>query len=284
MSVVIVTDATASIGPALAQEMGVAIVPVPIHFGSSTFMDGVDSPAEFYRLLSGDVLPTSAAPAPGVFADTYRRLAAEYDEIVSVHVMASKSVTYQSACLGAQMLPEHKIHVVDSGQVTFGLGLMALGAARMARAGRTGAEIVSWLQRATPCTHVFAAIRELTMLRRSGRVGLGKALVAGFLDIKPVLHLRESKTDVCAQVRSWPRAVERVVDLAVEKVGSKLEGIELAVVHTNALDEAKALLARMQSTFPGLSLRITDAGPALATHAGPGAVGIALIRDPEAGE
>lgn len=260
--------------------MGIAIVPVPVQFGSTTFMDGIDPPQEFYRLLQGDVLPKTAAPAPGVFAQVYRSLAAQFDEVISLHVMASKSAMYQSARIGAEMVPERKIHVVDSGQVSFGLGLMTLGAARMAKAGHRAAEIVDWLDRAVSRTDVFASIRELTLLRRSGRVSLGKALVAGFLDIKPILHFRDSRVDVCAQVRSWQRSVERVMELALEKAGSVLEGLELVVLHTNALAEAESLLARVRTRFPSLQIRVADAGPALATHAGPGAIGIAVLRDP----
>jgi DegV family protein with EDD domain len=258
------------------------VIPVPVQFGSQTFLDGVDPVQRFYELVEDGVAPTTAAPGPGLFAEVYRRVRAEADAIVSIHVMGTKSAVCQSARIGAEMVPEGAVHVFDSGQVSLGLGLMVLGAARMAREGAEAAEIVAWLKRAVPRTEVFAAIRDLTMLRRSGRASLGKALVAGLLDIKPILRLYDGTVAVHGQVRSWSRAVERLAELVRGSAGTAAGRVRLAVVHANAPQDGAALKDTLQQHFPGAEILVAEAGPSLAAHGGPGMVGVCLMRDPDA--
>lgn len=178
------------------------------------------------------------------------------------------------------MLPGARIYPVDSGSVSLGLGLQVLGAARLARAGHDAASILAWLQQAVAETAVVAAIRDLTLLRRSGRVSLPKALLAGLLQIKPILELRTGAITVADQARSWPRAVDRVLELAAAAVAASPGDLQLAVVHTDAAGEALALLQRVRGRWPAADILCSDAGPALAAHAGAGALGIAVLTTP----
>ena len=277
MKVKIVTDSTASIPAEICRELDITVVPVTIQFGADTFVDGVDPAANLYaRLAKPGEAPTTSTPSPGAFLDAYSRVADEATAIISIHVMESKSSLINTARMAADMLQEVPIHVVDSRSTTLGLGLMVMAVARLAQAGRSVAELLTHLDQLIPHVNVYAAIPDLAQLRRSGRVSLGQAMVAGMLGIKPILYIGNSVVEVADRVRGWTRAVERMVELALEKAGEAK--VSLAVVHTNAEDEARNLLAAVQDRFHCVEVLLTDAGTALATHAGPGAVGIVTMR------
>ncbi len=277
LKIKIVTDSTASIPAEICKALNITVVPIPVQFGDETFMDGVDPAAEFYtRLAAAERQPTTSTPAPGVFMETYRRLAGEATAIISIHVMGSKSTVVNVAHMAAQMVEEVPVHVVDSRTTSLGLGLLTIAAARAAQAGKAVSEVLAYLEQLIPRVHLFAAIREMTQLRRSGRVSLGQALVAGMLSIKPVLYIGQSMAEVVDKVRGWPRAIERMVEMAAERVGGAR--VALAVVHTNAEEEARQLLERVRARFDCVETMVADAGTALAAHAGPGALGIVTLQ------
>ncbi|MFZ5817239.1 MAG: DegV family protein [Bacillota bacterium] len=277
LTVKIVTDSTASIPAEICRRLGITVVPVTIHFGTDTHLDGVDPAEAFYeRLVASEQPPTTSTPSPGAFIDTYRRLAEEATAIISIHVMGTKSTLINVAHMAAQMLPELRIHVVDSRSTTLGLGLLTMAAAKAAQLGHPVQEILALLERLIPRVHTHAAIRQMTQLRRSGRVSLGQALLAGMLSIKPVLYLGQSVVEVVDKVRGWPGALDRIIELAQERVqGAR---VHLAIVHTNAEEEAQRVLAAVRERISHVEAIVTDAGTALASHAGPGAVGIVTME------
>jgi DegV family protein with EDD domain len=274
----IVTDSTASVPRELCQELGITVVPIPIQFGPITFTDGVDPAEQFYQQLSDSpVSPTTSTPSPGLFMETYQGLLAEgASEVVSIHLMGSKSALLETARLAARMLETDRVHVVDSGSVSLGLGLLVILGARMAAEGKSAAEIVAAVQAAADRVDLFVAIREMTQLRKSGRVSLGAALIATALSIKPVLQVGQSVIEVVDKVRSWPKALERISELAQRRAqGAK---VTLAVVHTNARADAEALLAAVKEHFQSVDLLVAEAGAGLASHAGAGALGLVVMR------
>lgn len=274
----IVTDSTASIPRPLCEALGITVVPIPIQFGSQTFTDGVDPAEQFYaQLLDSPVAPTTSTPSPGIFLETYKRLLAEGGEVVSIHLMSSASALLQTAQMAANMEGSGRVHVVDSGSLSLGLGLLTILGARLAAAGKSAAEVVASVQAAARRVEIWVAIRDLTQLRKSGRVSLGAALIASALSIKPVLKISQSVIDVTEKVRSWPRAMERLGELAHESVnGAK---VTLAVVHTNAQGEAERLMAAIRDRFHAVEVMVAEAGAGLATHAGPGALGVIVLRN-----
>lgn len=271
------TDSTASIPAELCRRLGITVVPATIHFGTETHVDGVDPADQFYeRLMTAEQPPTTSTPSPGAFLETYRTLASEASTIISIHVMGTKSTLINVAYMAAQMLPEHRIQVFDSQSTTLGLGLLTMAAAKAAQLGHSAQEIIAMLERMAPKVHVHAAIRQLTQLRRSGRVSLGQALLAGMLEIKPLLYIGQSMIEVVDKVRGWPGAVDRIIELAHRKVDGAR--VHMAIVHTNAEAEAQRVLGLIQERFNYVEAIITDAGTALASHAGPGAVGIVTME------
>lgn len=271
------TDSTASIPRELCQALDITVVPVTIHFGADTFIDGVDPAEQFYeRLEKSEQTPTTSTPSPGAFLEVYQKLAREATTIISIHIMETKSALINVARMAADMVPGVQIHVIDSQTTTLGMGLLTIAAARAVQAGKTEGEVLAALERMIPRVDAFAAIRDLTQLRRSGRVSLGAAMVAGMLSIKPILTIGHSVVEVADKVRNWPRALEQMVELVLERAGQTR--VALAVVHTNAEAEARQLLEAVRHRFNIAEAMVAEAGPALAAHAGPGALGIVALQ------
>jgi DegV family protein with EDD domain len=269
----IVTDSTASIPRELCQALGITVVPIPIHFGTVTFTDGVDPAEQFYaHLMDSPNGPTTSTPSPGVFMESYEPLLEDGSEVVSIHLMGSKSALLGTAQLAANLLGTDRVHVVDSGSVSLGLGLLTILGARLAAAGRSAREIVAAVRQ----VEIFVAIKDLSQLRKSGRVSLGAALIASALAIKPILRIGQSVIDVTERVRSWPRALERIGELALGHAGGAK--VTLAVVHTNAQAEAERFLAQIRDRFHAVEVLVAEAGAGLASHAGPGALGVVVLR------
>lgn len=277
MRVRIVTDSTASIPAGFVKDLAITVVPVPIQFGPDTFVDSVDPAEQFYaRLITGEHLPTTSTPSPGAFLNAFQQAGEDGATVIAIHLMESKSALINTARLAAGMLPGQAIHVVDSGTTTLGLGLLAVAAARAAACGDSAEQVLDLVRRLIPRVNTFAVIREMTQLRRSGRVSLGQALIAGMLAIKPILYIGHSVIEVADKVRSWPRAVDQMVDLAVAKAGDAR--VSLAVVHTNAEAEAQELLERIRHRFNCAESLVAEAGTALAAHAGAGALGLVTLQ------
>lgn len=267
-------DSTADLAE-LAEEWGITVVPCLVHFGQETFREGVDlSRAEFYRRLEmGTELPTTSAPGPGVFADVYRQLAAETDQIVSIHLSSKLSAVYNSARLGAKEIEGTEVAVVDSGTLSMGLGWLAVLAARSARAGCSLQEIVSMVEATRPRARVFALLDTLEYLRRSGRVSRVMAALGAMLNVKPMLNVKGGDVLPAGRVRSRRKAVARLISL-VEELGPL---VELAVLHTRARQDAEALADRLATLFPRERMVIAEIGTVIGTHVGPNGLGVACV-------
>lgn len=276
--VVVVTDTSSSIDAATADSLGISLVPINIQFGSQTFRDGVDIDLdEFYRRLDGGELATTSQPSPGDFLSVYKRLAGTTRAIISVHVTGKASGTIQSARLAQESLPEVDIQIVDSGQTSMGLGFMAMEAARATLAGMRKDEILRIIEDARSRVNVFAALPTLKYLARSGRIGAGQALLASALSIKPILTMRDGLLEAVERVRTYPRALTRMADMAVEAASNG--PVKVAVLHTRARQEAVVMLDRLRDrlNLSGEPM-VMDMGVALASHGGPGMIGVATLR------
>ena len=273
MSIKIVTDSTSDLPRALADELGIKIVPLYVQFGNMTYRDRVDiSEDEFYkRLLTSTVHPTTSQPTPQDFADVYRELSKETDKIVSIHVTSKLSGTYNSALQGKELAATKcNINVIDSASVTMGLGMTALAAARLAASGENLQTINDDIKQAIANTHLLGLFDTLKYLLLGGRIGRAKALLGGILNVKPVLTLRDGELHPVGNVRTRIKGVERLTDF----VKNALNIQELAVVHTTTPDEADSLKNRFSSLVETSRLHFARLTPALGVHSGPGLLAV----------
>jgi DegV family protein with EDD domain len=232
------------------------------------------SKEEFYaKLKTSSTLPTTSAPAVGLFEATYKELASETDQILSIHVASALSAIYNSAHLGAEAVSGVEITLIDSGQVSMGLGWLVIAAARAAQEGQPLAQIGALVEDMRPRVRVFAALDTLEYLQKGGRVGKTVAALGTLLNIKPLVEVRDSAVLPLERVRTRRRSIQRLIELVAEL--GPLE--ELAVLHTNAPQEAQRLAEEISFLHPLERILIAEAGVIIGTHAGPNGLGAACV-------
>lgn len=278
MTVRVVTDSTADIPPEILKELDIVVVPIYVIFGDKTYRDRVDiGEDEFYQKLSLDsVFPSTAVPSPKDFADVYNKLAKETDEIVSIHLTSKESGIYNSAVLARDMVQEKcRIEVIDSQTISTGYGLLAMAAAREARAGANLSQVAEMVRRSVRQMHILFLVDTLKYVVRGGRISRARGMLGSVLGVKPLLTMKEGHLTLSTIARTRARAIERLYDFA----GNFPRIKEAAVPYTTVRDEAEALAGRIRTAFPAMPVHVARVGPALGTHAGPGAMGLVVRED-----
>jgi DegV family protein with EDD domain len=278
MTIRVVTDSTCDIPSETAAAYGIVVVPAYINIGDHSYLDGVElSRTQFYEQLPGyKAPPTTAAPASGTFAEAYKKLAGEgATAIISIHVATSLSGVLNSARLGAEAVEEViPVTLFDSMQLSMGLGLQAITAAKAASEGLSTAEIITMLEERRSRTHVFAQLDTLEYLRRSGRVNWAEFGIGTLLQIKPLIHVYNGQVEMREKIRTSKRAMAQMIQYAAEL--GPLESI--ALLHTHAIDKLEMFRQQTKHLYPSdetpLAVEVT---PAIGAHVGPGGLGIACI-------
>ena len=275
MMVRVVTDSTADVPADMVAALGLTVIPSYVVFGSESYRDGVEltKPQFYEKLLTTQVVPVTAAPSPYVYEEAYRRLAKETGEIVSIHLASKYSRLYSSATIGAKGVSEATIAVVDSEQVTMGYGWMVVAAAEAAQQGATLEQIVALVEGMKPRTRVLAVLDTLEFLYRGGRVAWVQAMLGTLLRIKPMVEVRPGEVLLAERARTLERALGRLID-RIQALGPLEKAI---VLHANAPDLAQRIADQLQAMIPDWDQLIGQAGVTIASHTGPGAVGIACV-------
>ncbi len=275
MTIKIVTDSTADLPPGLAEKLGITVVPEYLRFGNELLRDYVDiSPDEFYRRLTQEsVHPSTTQPPPQDFVNIYNQLAPGCDGIVSIHVSARLSGTYNSAVQAAkETINKCPIEVIDSKVVTMGLGQLVVAANALAQSGRSIPQIVAGVNKIIPDVRIFGLLDTLKYLAMGGRISKAQALLGSMLNIKPMLTIKDGLLVPAGRVRSRAKGIDILFDF-VKNYGA-LE--DLAVIYNTDLEEAQAFVKRLGALFPEEKISLSQLGPALGVHTGPGIIFIAL--------
>lgn len=292
--VTVMTDSTSDLPPELALEHGIEVVPLSVVFGDDILRDGVDIQArDFYQMLTTvRDHPSTQPPTPAEFFEQYL-LAIEERDVVSVHISEKLSQTVAHASEAAERglreitgLPEERrdftLKTVDSENVSMGVGLLALFAARMAYRGENAAAIVRRLEKMRTRIHTLFAVDTLDYLVKGGRIGKARGLIGKLLGIKPILGVVDGEVASVDKVRGGRQAHPRIIKLLQQRIDSK-KPITCAVAHASAPVWADRLQALMAKEFEILEMIETDIGPVVGTHAGPGCVGTVVFQ-PEGDE
>lgn len=277
----IVTDSTADLPAAVARQHNIEIVPLYLHFGDQVFKDGQDLDIDrFFDLLThSPKLPTTSQPSPGDFVDLYKRLTADGSTVISIHLSSKLSGTYASACTARDMLPDANIHVVDTWFISLNLGWMALEAARLASAGASADAIVERLAIMKERSRLYLTVDTLEYLHKGGRIGGAQALVGAILQMKPILVLQDGRVEAFERIRTRVKAIARLKQIALDSVAGAQQ-VRLGVLHTRVPDQAQALHDELVAQLDNLvETAIGEVGPVIATHVGPGALGVVFVAE-----
>ncbi len=276
MPVAIVSDTCHYLPTEQVREHGIHEVSLYVHWSDQTQRESeiVDYNAFYDRLRSRDALPTTSQPSIGDFLEIYQALLSDpASEIVSIHLAGGMSGTVRSAeqareQLGAQA---KRVHVIDSETACGGQGLVVLAAAAAARRGADGQSVVDRARRARSELKMWFAVDTLEFLRRGGRIGGAQAWLGTTLQIKPILTV-ESEITPIERVRTSRRAFERLVDLLGERKEAGADG--WMVQHIQAPQEAAELAARGREIFGADPVTVSEIGPVIGAHVGPGLLGV----------
>ena len=269
----VVTDSACDLSDELAGRYGIEVVPLTIRFGDEELLDRRDlSPTEFWRRCKGSpALPETAAPPPGAFRAAYERAAADGAEgVVCLTLSAGVSATYQAALAGAGALEGRMpVEVVDTRSLTMGQGLMCIAAAELAATGAPLDAVAALARSLVARTRVLGVVDTLDHLQRGGRIGGAAALVGSLLSIKPVIEVREGVVEQESKQRTRGRAL----DYLAAKVAADAP-LERLAVCDGAAPDIDAVVERLRKVPVAHELVVTELGPVVGTHSGPGAIGV----------
>lgn len=277
MTVKIVTDSTCDLPKALVQAHAITVVPLTVFFGDEAVLDGIElSVDDFYqRLATAKELPRTSQPSAELFQEAYLEAAADGSEIVSIHISSKLSGTLNAASVAREAIA-HEVHIdlIDSYNVSLGLGLIVLEAARAAQRGASLSEVVATARRVMDRVSVYVVLDTLDYLQRGGRIGRARSFLGSVLSIKPIVRVDDGEVAPFERIRTKAKAVERIFELATSMARSK----EMFVGSSGDDAAARTLLGRIRPQLPHTDLLLGQLGPVVGVYTGPGALGIAALE------
>ena len=283
MSVALVTDSTSTISVETAARRGIVVVPLQVVIGGTSYEESGDGAVttEMLGTALKEWTPISTSrPNPEMILERYEKLAAEgADEIVSVHISAELSGTFESAQLAARRSPV-PVTLVDSRQVGMATGFAVLAAADAIAEGADAATAGAAARRRAANTTSLFYVDTLEYLRRGGRVGAAAALLGSALAVKPILRVDNGRVGPFEKVRTAAKALSRLEELAVEAAGDA--EVDVAVAHLaspeRAAQLAEHLSSRLESGLGEREVSLGEIGAVLGAHVGPGMVAVVVAR------
>ncbi len=276
----IVTDSSCDVPCDMAKALDIAVVPMNIHFGSDTYLEGVTiSTDQFYTRMVRDapaVMPKTSQPAPGAFLEMYQRVATDSRDIISIHVSAALSGTYNSALTAARQLNDSKeahITVIDSRSASMCLGWTAMAAAEAAQRGESYADIINLVLDMIPRLHIPSMLETLEYVKYGGRIGKAQAFIGTLLNVKPILGIEGGEVIPIEKARTKSKALERLVDITRQYAPFE----DIAVMHTHSHETAYEVVDLLSPYHPKDRIIIAETCAAIGAHVGPGAIGVSVV-------
>ncbi|OEG63072.1 MAG: fatty acid-binding protein DegV [Halanaerobium sp. MDAL1] len=290
--IAIVTDSTCDLPAEFMEKYSIEFVPLIVHFKEDTYYDKIDLDSDklFSMMENSDELPTTSQPSVGLFIEKYQKLAAEYDQIISIHISSALSGTLESARLAAQQVEDIAVEVIDSKSTSSGLGFLVLLAAEMIEAGKSVEEIKEILSVEREKLTIYFTVNELTYLEKGGRIGKAQAFLGSIFNFNPILELSTEVGEITPKekIRGYKKTNQKMIELALEAAGNS-DQVNFAYVYGEESDNflqfkelfAAELQKQNQYKYNILENKI---GTVLSSHTGPLVYGIVIYRGELLGE
>lgn len=269
----IITDSTSDIPASMREALGIAVVPLTVTFGTTSYTDGVTiTPTEFLaKLQSSSTLPTTSQPPMPAFEAAFRQAIDDGFDVVCITLSSELSGTFNSARLASEDFDDDRVTVVDSRTATMQLGWIVVAAARAAQQGANRAEVVAAAEHAVSHTRLFAVLQTLDYAYKGGRIGRAQHVFGSALAIKPIITFQDGVVEPLERVRTWKKAVSRMTDM-VEPTPT-----DIMVLHSDNLGDAEQMAATLRMRYPSATVQVGLAGAIIMTYAGPGAVAVTAL-------
>lgn len=274
--IAIVTDSTADIPKELAETLGISIIPLTVNFGMKQYLDGIDIQSDqFYQMLAtASPLPTTSQPSPAEFQQLYERLLQDHDSVISIHLSAGLSGTLSSAS-AAQGMVQGDVHLVDSRSISLGIGALVAEAVEMVAQGLEAAEIAERLLVARDRIEVLFTLDTLEYLHKGGRIGRVQAVMGSLLNIKPIVRVVDGIYVPAGKARRQEQALKTMTDLFASLADGR-QVKRIAVAHGAALAAGQQLVKLLEHAFDQKVALLTQVGPVIGVHTGPGTIGASV--------
>ena len=277
MRVRIVTDTSCDLPPGLEkeiEELGVVIVPFHFRFGLEECVDKTISMQEFLA-RAASVWPTTSVPSSGAFTQVFRECVEAGDEVVCITVTSNHSATYSAAVLASQEFPAGQVTVVDSKTLSLAQGLLVLAAARVAQEGKSAQAVIETVKELQQRLHLFIALDTVEYLVKGGRASRLSGVMAGLLRLRPILAVLDGELTLLEKPRGRKASKQKLIELARGRFPAETVG----VAHIACEEEARELIPEIasQTGFPEEEILLAETGMVIATHGGPGTLGIAVV-------
>jgi len=290
--IALVTDSTCDLPAELMEKYSIEIVPLTVHFKEDTYYDKIDLDSDklFSMMENADELPTTSQPSVGLFIEKYQKLAAEYDQILSIHISSALSGTLESARLASQQVEDVEVEVIDSKSTSSGLGFLVLLAAEMIEAGKSVEEIKETLLLEREKLTIYFTVNELTYLEKGGRIGKAQAFLGSIFNFNPILELSAETGELTPKekIRGYKKTNQKMIELALEAAGNS-EQVNFAYIYGEDSDnfqQLKELFEAELQTQNQYKYNILEnkIGTVLSSHTGPLVYGIVIYRGELLGE
>ncbi|MFW5737185.1 MAG: DegV family protein [Halanaerobium sp.] len=277
MSIGILTDSTCDLDQEILKKFEIEVVPLSVHFGEEEFQDGIEIKADgfFKKLKHNNELPHTSRPAPQLFMEKYQKMLKKYDQLLSIHVSAALSGTFESAKLAAREVAPDQISVFDSSTISLGLGMLTVLAAKLVAKNMQINEIVKILNQAKKKLHLYFTVKDLTYMEKGGRIGKASSFLGSIFSINPVISIstETGKVKPIAKVRGKHRAQDKIIELVREKVKND-KNAWLGFAHGNREEDLKNTKIKLIKKLKGeknINLNIYDSriSATLGCHVGP---------------
>ncbi len=272
----IVMDSAGDLPKEWINEYQIEIIPIHVHMGDQAYREKVDlSSDQFYSWVTRTgKIPKTSQPTPQQYIDFYQGFAQSGDVILSIHLTSKLSGTYESAVLAARELKDEAYQIIpfDTLAGTGIQGFMCREAREMDRLGASIDQILARLEEIRNGTEVIFTVDNLGFAQKSGRVSMLESILASALKIKPIITLSQGTLAVADKVRTRGASLEFILKEMSSRMGGKL--INAAILHANDLATALELSERIQGFLNIKDIFIEELSIAIATHLGPGTVGI----------
>lgn len=273
----IVTDSTAYLPKDVRERLNIHMIPLQVTFGLESFEEEQELTVEEFYRKSAVELPKTSQPSIGEFINLFKRLALDYDEIVTIHLSSGISGTFAGAIQAGEMTENAEVYAFDSEISCAMQGFYAVKAAEMANHGANAREILLELNTMKKSLRGYFMVEDLKHLQRGGRLSGAQALVGGMLQIKPILHFDETKIVPFEKVRTRKKAMNRMVSL-LEADAQSGEQFKATIIHANREEDAIQWKKELEKQFSSVEFDISYFGPVIGVHLGEGSMGLGWVK------
>jgi len=270
----IVTDSASDIPEHIAHDLNISVVPHFVRFGTEEFLDRIQISSDtFYEKMISGLVPKTSHPNVGAFINIYQSLTKTSEGIISIHTSARMTGVVNSAKAASNSLPNMKVEIINSSQVSMATGLLVIRAAKLAAEGESFDNIIKMIQKLIPRVFLYGVADSLEYALRGGRLGKAKSLLSNLIKVKPIVRIGDGQLLPVGLARTRKKAMLDIIE-NIQKLG-KIE--EAAIIHMHAIETATELASMLKDICQEEKIIIAEAGPAIGTHAGPGSFGVACI-------